>query len=83
MKEWQIKAASGVLRMIKKSYIENNGLLDCWVYYLENMSRTMFFICVRQIVFFLKKQVFRVLYLPFCRGQRPCFGSIPKTVISQ
>ena len=43
MKEWQIKAASGVLRMIKKSYIENNGLLDCWVYYLENMSRTMFF----------------------------------------
>lgn len=42
MKEWQKKAASGVLRMIKKSYIENNGLLDCWARYLENMSRTMF-----------------------------------------
>ncbi len=43
MKEWQTKAAFDLLRMIKKSYIENNGLIDCWVHYLKNMSRTMFF----------------------------------------
>ena len=41
IKEWEKKAANGVIEQIKKSIEKNGKLLDCWKYYLKNMSNHM------------------------------------------